>query len=364
MCCWTWAGKSGPSSPTSIVRASPLAGSWKKTGSFVAPDPGRLPQVGEVDDRELEALAAVDRQHLHRLGVGLQPAAALLVARLLLGGRDPLAQPAGQRGRPEPLGGGRRVQQLADVAQVGQPPLAVLQREQPPGQPLDERDRLQQRRDAAHAQHARPLVQAAVDLLPLLLAGARDPLGVPAEERRQRGGAGAGGRARALDRLQQPQPVARGLGAEHAARAVDDRGDLDRVERVAHERRLAVGAHEHRDVARPHRVLPEHRAVLGPALDPRAGGEQPDEVGGEVARDVAARGVVARVAVAGRLDRRVVAVHDAHPQRRGMRRAEQPRRPVGAARRARSGRRSPRGRAARRRTARRRPRAAPGRCAS
>ena len=91
----------------------------------LAPEPGRLPQVGEVDDRELEPLAAVDRQHLHGLGVGLQPAAALLVARLLLGGGDPLAQPAGQRGRAEPLGGGRRVQQLADVAQVGQPPLAV-----------------------------------------------------------------------------------------------------------------------------------------------------------------------------------------------------------------------------------------------
>ena len=202
--------------------------------------------------------------------------------------------------------------------------------EQPPGQALDERDPLQQRRDAAHAQHARPLVQAPVDLLPRLLPGARDLLGVPAEERRERGGAGAGGRARALDRLQQPQPVARGLGAEHAARAVDHGGDLDRVERVAHERRLAVGAHEHRDVPRPHRVLPEHRAVLGPALDPRAGGEQPDEIAGEVARDVAARGVVARVAVAGLLDRRIVAVHDAHPQRLGMRRAEQPRRAVGA----------------------------------
>ena len=77
-------------------------------------------------------------------------------------------------------------------------------------------------------------------------------------------------------------------------------------------------------------VLPEHRAVLRPALDPRAGGEQPDEVAGEVARDVAARGVVARVAVAGLLDRRVVAVHDAHPQRLGMRGAEQPRLAVGA----------------------------------
>ena len=45
-----------------------------------------------------------------------------------------------------------------------------------------------------------------------------------------------------------------------------------------------------------------------------------------------ARGVVARIAVAGLDDRRVVAVHDAQPQRLGMRRAEQPRRAVGVGR--------------------------------
>ena len=181
-----------------------------RTRLLLAPDPGRLPQVGEVDDRELEALAAVDREHLHRLGVGLQPAAALLVAGLLLGGGDPLAQPAGQRGRAEPLGGRRRVQELADVAQVGQPPLAVDRGEQPPGQALDERDRLQQRRDALHAQHPRPLVQAPVDLLPRLLARPTPPArrpsrGTASAPRRGREAADAG----PLDRLQQPQPVAR-----------------------------------------------------------------------------------------------------------------------------------------------------------
>ena len=133
-------------------------------------DPGRLPQVGEVDDRELEPLAAVDREHLHGLGVGLQPAAALLVAGLLLGGGDPLAQPRGQRGRAEPLGGRGGVQELADVAQVREMALAVDARQQPAGQPLDERDRLQQRRDALRPQHPRPLVQPPVDLLPVLLA--------------------------------------------------------------------------------------------------------------------------------------------------------------------------------------------------
>ena len=67
----------------------------------------------------------MDRQHLHGLGVGLEPPAALLVARVVAGVGDPLAQPRGQRGGAELLGGRGGVQQLADVAQVGQPALAA-----------------------------------------------------------------------------------------------------------------------------------------------------------------------------------------------------------------------------------------------
>jgi hypothetical protein len=92
---------------------------------LAARDVAGLPQVREVDDGELEPLAAVDRQDLHRLLVGVQAAAALLVARLVLRGGDPLAQPGGQRGRAHVLGRRRGVQQLGDVAQVGQPALAV-----------------------------------------------------------------------------------------------------------------------------------------------------------------------------------------------------------------------------------------------
>ena len=91
----------------------------------------------------------MDRQHLDRLGVGLQPPAALLVARLLLGLGDPPPQPRRQRGRAELLGRRRGVQELADVAQVGEPALAVDGlREHAPGRPSTERDRLGQRGDA------------------------------------------------------------------------------------------------------------------------------------------------------------------------------------------------------------------------
>ena len=91
----------------------------------VAGDVARLPEEGQVDDRELEPLAPVDGQDLDGLGVGLEPAAALLVARVLGRLGDPPAQPAGQGRRPELLGRRRRVEELADVAQVGQPALPV-----------------------------------------------------------------------------------------------------------------------------------------------------------------------------------------------------------------------------------------------
>ena len=53
--------------------------SWNVTGSVLARDRRRLPEVGVVDDGELEPLAAVHREHLHGLRVALEPAAALLV---------------------------------------------------------------------------------------------------------------------------------------------------------------------------------------------------------------------------------------------------------------------------------------------
>ena len=66
---------------------------------------------------------------------------------------DPGAQPCRQRGRAELLGRDRGVQQLADVAQIGHPALAIGVGEHPCGQVLGDDDRLEQRRDPAHPQH-------------------------------------------------------------------------------------------------------------------------------------------------------------------------------------------------------------------
>ena len=122
--------------PTSIVRASPASGSWKKTGSGSRASGTSSQRYGQVDDRELEALAAVDREDLDGLGVGLQAAAALLVGGVAVGLGDAPAQPRRQRRRPELLARRGGVQELADVAQVGQPALAVGAREHAAGQAL------------------------------------------------------------------------------------------------------------------------------------------------------------------------------------------------------------------------------------
>src|SRR4051812_16089896 len=64
----------------------------------VAPD--RVPQERAVDDGELESLAAMDRQDLDGVGVGLQPPRALFVTFLYCGA-DPGAQPARKGGGAE-----------------------------------------------------------------------------------------------------------------------------------------------------------------------------------------------------------------------------------------------------------------------
>ena len=108
--------------------------------------------------------------------------------------------------------------------------------------------------------------------------------------------------------------VARRVGGEDAAGAVDHRGHAGALERRADQRRVAVGAHEHGDVARTHAL----------ARDLGVRGQHADHVGGEVGGDVVARRLVAGEARGGPLDR----VARDHPD--AQRRAVQPARRVAA----------------------------------
>ena len=105
-----------------------------------------VPDVWAVDDRELQALAAVDRQHLHGFGVGLEAAAAVLVAGVLRRLGDASPQPGRERRRPEAVRHRNGVQELADVAQIRKKPLTRHPREHPRGQAASDGDVLQQRR--------------------------------------------------------------------------------------------------------------------------------------------------------------------------------------------------------------------------
>ena len=156
-------------------------------------DPTGTPEIRAVDDRELEALARVDGEDLHRFGVGLEAPAAILVVRVLPRLGDPPPQPRGEGGGSELLGRRLQMQELADVAQIGELPFAVGAAEHPPRQSLGVGDRLEQRRDAPAAEQVRPRVDALVDLLPGGVVGRRHLRGRPAEEARQRRGPDAGG---------------------------------------------------------------------------------------------------------------------------------------------------------------------------
>src|SRR3712207_7420299 len=65
------------------------------------------PFRSHVDHRELETLAAVHRHDLHRVGVGLESAAAVL-RRVGVGLGNAALQPFDESGDPEPAGDGDR----------------------------------------------------------------------------------------------------------------------------------------------------------------------------------------------------------------------------------------------------------------
>ena len=246
----------------------------------------------------------------------------------------------------------------ADVAQVGQPPLAAGEPQHALGQALGQRDLLDQRGDALHAQHPRPAVQALVDLLPRGFVGRRRPR----SDDQPRNGVSAAARARgdggrALDAPPSSRSQSRAWGVPNTLPAplmtagTPTSSSASRIERG---RLVACGRARRRGRGGCGR---RRRSASG-ATAARRGPRRR-----RARRAARALSTWMVVAVARRLDRGVVAVHDAHAQRRRVGRADEAgARAEPAAHRA--VQRSPRARAARRRTARRRRRAGPGRCGS
>ena len=203
------------------------------------------------------------------------------------------------------LGGGL-VEHLPDVPQVGEPPLALLLAEQPRDHPLARR--LEQRRDPASGQQLAPLVQGHAELVERGVVVDGELLGGPAEEVGQRRRPGQPGALRLLERAEQGEPVLRRRGQEHARRAGQHHRHPRGLQGVADVAGLLVRVHQHGDV-------PGSDRPLGVAdLQPGRAGEQPDDVGGDVAGDVRPDRVdLEERVLAGR---HRLALHHPDPQRR------------------------------------------------
>ena len=173
-----------------------------------------------------------------------------------------------------PLGQRDLVQGLADVPQVGEPPVAA-DLGQHPGRQAGDARRLHHGGQATAAEQLEPRPQRLGDLVGEVVAAGVEVGGGVAEEAGQRGGPHAGAAVRLLEGLEQRQPVATRRRREDAAATGDHAGDADVEERGLRVGEVGVAVADDRDVARPH----------GAPVERGAGVEQAAYVVGEVARD-------------------------------------------------------------------------------
>ena len=172
---------------------------------------------------------------------------------------------------------GDLVQQLGEVLDVGEVPLAAAPGEHPLGHPGDVR-RLEDRRDAARPRVVGPAPQRLGHVVGQVRVG-RELGGGAAEEHGGGRGADQAGPARLLERLEQALPVGRRLRGEDVGVAGVDGRHAGRRQRVTAGAGVAVALDDHGDVAGP------DRPDLGAVVVGRVGGEQRLHVGREVGRD-------------------------------------------------------------------------------
>ena len=220
----------------------------------------------------------MDGEHLHRFGVGLESPAAVIDAGVLFRVVDGLVEPCGQRGDADLLGGDHGMEQLTDVADVGQLPLSLRSGQDPAGQTLAPADGLQQGGHPPQAQHRRPAVETSVQHLPFGVGRTRHLFRRPAEEQGERHRLNGVGGRRSFERLEQSEPVAGGRCGEHAARSVDHGRDAGLVQRVADGDGVSVALHEHPDVTRADRHRLGSRCLCGRCRDLSARSEQTHDV--------------------------------------------------------------------------------------
>ncbi len=88
-----------------VDRAATLVGGVVEERWVLLVEPALAPEVGAVDDGKLEALASIDGEHLHGLGVGLESPGAIVDGDLVVGHVHPGMQPRRQRVDAQLFGG-------------------------------------------------------------------------------------------------------------------------------------------------------------------------------------------------------------------------------------------------------------------
>ena len=183
----------------------------------------------------------MDRDHLHRGGIRLEPAAALFVVGVLVGIVDAAPEPGRHGGGPETLGHPGLVEQLADVAQVGHEALADGPGQHPAGDVVRAADRLE--REATPSSRSRAAQRCRDQWRSSHCSSAsRSPPARALHPMKQvraaeRARSRAVGRSSASSRRSHSWA---GSVANTRAGAADHSRDAGRLQGVAHDRRMAL----------------------------------------------------------------------------------------------------------------------------
>ena len=176
----------------------------------------------QVDDRELQALAAVHRHDLNGGGVAVEAPVALGGAAALLAAA---AQPVPQRGQGEVLAVRGLLQQLGQRA----PYRSCTARRRASDSTRSAMPRSRAASNTAATPHfagvVGPLPDGLGDAVGQRITAGGKVFGGLAEEHRRRGRAHHPGAVRLVERLQQGQPVVAGVGGEDVGVAGVDGGD-------------------------------------------------------------------------------------------------------------------------------------------
>ena len=209
-----------------------------------------LRQEGQEHQRELQAFALVQREHLHARGVGFEPHQLFFVVGVGVG--DAVAQQIGQACGI--VAGAGRLQRFGQLQPVGEAALAVVQ-----GQQTRRVQRAQVGDQGQRAVAVPALAPGQGAVLPFAVRGTvgverGQRTGVQAQQRRGERTAQAGVVGQVQAGFEQGEQVGGFVAQVQAVAAGGHAGHAGAHQRALHLLGLAVGFHQHGDIAGAHRA--------------------------------------------------------------------------------------------------------------